>query len=236
MLPSLDHRTKHRQNDTVPDTRKRAPRRTDALSSERIVAAAIELLDEGGESTLTVRALTSHLSTGRGAIYHHVGGMDELLALAADSVIEQVVDEALTKTDAASALRSLALGLFDAVSRRPWVGAQLSRDPRQPALFRLWKSIGVQLQRLGLSGQARTDAGGALLNYILGSAAQYSMGALRAPNSAARQAYLDQLAAAWSEQDADPVVTDAVADLRAHQDRDQFLAGVDIFLRGIADH
>ncbi len=36
----------------------RTERRTDALSKERIVEAAIEILDADGESALTFRALT----------------------------------------------------------------------------------------------------------------------------------------------------------------------------------
>src|SRR3954470_15595882 len=53
-------------------TRKRpAERREDALSRERIVGAAIELLDVMGEGGLTFRALAAHLKTGPGAIYWH---------------------------------------------------------------------------------------------------------------------------------------------------------------------
>jgi AcrR family transcriptional regulator len=44
----------------------RAERRTDALSKERIVEAAIEILDTEGEGALTFRALTARLATGAG--------------------------------------------------------------------------------------------------------------------------------------------------------------------------
>jgi len=47
-----------------------------------------------GESGLTLRVVTDHLSTGRGAIYHHVTNKDELLAAAADGVIGKVLAEA----------------------------------------------------------------------------------------------------------------------------------------------
>ena len=39
-------------------------RRNQVLSREQIIDAAIELLDEGGEDALTVRALTERLTTG----------------------------------------------------------------------------------------------------------------------------------------------------------------------------
>ena len=46
----------------------RAQRREEPLSRERIVAAAVELLDTAGEGGLTFRALTERLATGPGAI------------------------------------------------------------------------------------------------------------------------------------------------------------------------
>jgi len=42
------------------------------------------------------------------------------------------------------------------------------------------------------------------------------------------------LTAAWLEQDKDQVVREAAAELPDHDDREQFLAGVDIFLSGVA--
>ncbi|MBI0381492.1 TetR family transcriptional regulator, partial [Streptomyces albiflaviniger] len=51
---------------------RRTQRRTEALSRERIVEAAVELLDTAGEGGLTFRALTERPATGPGAIYWHV--------------------------------------------------------------------------------------------------------------------------------------------------------------------
>ncbi|GAA2607421.1 TetR/AcrR family transcriptional regulator [Paractinoplanes durhamensis] len=205
-------------------------RRSDALSRERIVDATIEILDAAGEDGLTLRAVTAHLATGRGAIYHHVANKDELLAAAADGVLAGLAGDG----DPRESIRALALGIFDAIDRHPWVGAQLSRDPFQPAVRRIWTGIGASLHRLGLTGKARSDAGSALVNYVLGAAAQHASGARQAPDDAARRAYLDALAADWAEQDDDPLARESAALLREHDDRAQFLAGVDIFLAGIS--
>src|SRR3954447_20548381 len=70
---------------------RRAERRTDALSKERIVEAAIEILDTGGESALTFRALSARLSTGSGAIYWHVSHKRELLSAATDDVVARAM-------------------------------------------------------------------------------------------------------------------------------------------------
>ncbi|GLW30602.1 TetR family transcriptional regulator [Actinoplanes regularis] len=212
----------------------RSPRRGDALSRERIVEATIEILDTAGEAGLTVRAVTAHLSTGRGAIYHHVANKDELLAGAADGVIGQVMEKAAGDEDPARAIRALALGIFEAIDAHPWVGTQLSREPFQPAVLRIWKSVGVQLHRLGVTGPALPDAGAALVNYVLGAAAQYAMGARRAQDDAARKEYLERLAAEWARHDDHPLVRESASLLREHDDREQFLAGVDIFLAGVS--
>ena len=217
---------------TIPTVR--APRRLDALSRERIVRAVIEILDAYGEQGLTVRTLTSRLATGRGAIYHHVSGIEDLLAAAADDVVGAAIMPTADQFDPEPALRGLSLAIFDAIDAHPWVGAQLAREPLQPAVLRIWKCIGRHLKILGITGAAASDSGAALANYIFGSAAQFAAGARRTHDPAARQKYLDALAAAWTEQDADPIVHDAVSELRDHDDRQQFLAGIDIFLRGIA--
>lgn len=211
----------------------RTPRRLDALSRERIVAAAIEILDRDGEQALTARALTGALSTGRGAIYHHISGMDDLLACAADEVVRPATEHTSKDDDPSSALRALALGLFDAINTHPWVGTQLARGPFQPAVLRIWTGIGTGLRGLGPDGPTASDAGAALSSYIFGAAAQYAAGARRARDSAERQHFLDTLATAWQEHDATDIVDDAAAQLREHDDRAQFLAGIDIFLRGI---
>ena len=123
--------------------------------------------------------------------------------------------------------------MFDAIDAHPWVGTQLSRGPLQPAVLRIWKSVGTQLQRLGVDGSARSDAGSALVSYVLGSAASHVAGPRTVVDGADRQAFLDHLAAAWVEGDSDQIVQEAALLLREHDDREQFLAGVDIFLAGI---
>jgi AcrR family transcriptional regulator len=211
----------------------RTTRRSDALSRDRIIEATIEVLDATGEAGLTVRALTAHLSTGRGAIYHHVANKEELLAAAADDIVGRVTAGAGDDRDPERAIRTLALGIFDAIDAHPWVGTQLAREPWQPAVLRIWKSVGSQLQRLGVPAPARADAGSALVNYVLGAAAQYATGARRVTSDADRTAYLQTLAAQWARDDPDPIVQDVASHLHDHDDRAQFLAGVDIFLTGI---
>ncbi|SDY64184.1 TetR/AcrR family transcriptional regulator [Herbiconiux ginsengi] len=214
---------------------RRTTRRRDALSKERIVEAAIDVLDTDGDRGQVFRALTVRLSTGVGAIYHHVANKNDLLAAAADAVIAPVMSDATTDGEPEETIRAIALGIFDSIDAHPWVGAQLSRDPRQPAVLHIWEGIGGQLNALGITGAARSDAGAALVNYVLGSAAQHAAGPGQAPRAADRSAALATLATEWEQLDPAeyPMVRDEAARLGAHDDRAQFLAGVDIFLAGI---
>ena len=116
---------------------RRSQRRTEALSRERIVEAAVELLDAAGEGGLTFRALTERLATGPGAIYWHVANKGELLGAATDAVIAAALAiEPAESPDSPpqDEIRAVALGLFDAIDEHPWVATQLStqlsRSPR----------------------------------------------------------------------------------------------------------
>ena len=209
-----------------------SPRRTEALSPARIVEVTIEILDTQGEAALTVRELTARLATGRGAIYYHVANKDELLASAADAIIDRVVSMIASGEGPKPAIRRISLGIFDAIDAHPWVGSQLSRDPGQPAVIRIWKAVGAQLHGLGLTDSARSDAGAALVNYVLGAAAQYAAGARRFPHDADRRGYLEAVATRWAHDETDPLAQERASLLLEHDDRKQFLAGVDIFLAG----
>jgi AcrR family transcriptional regulator len=214
----------------------RAPRRTEALSRDVIVQAATEILDAEGEDALTLRALTVRLATGYGAIYHHVTDRNDLLASAADHVIARVVTGVAADAEPRQALRALALGLFDAIDAHPWVGAQLTREPWRPALLDIYESVSEQLQALDVTQRALSDAAGVLVNYIFGVAGQNAANARAlATSNLDRSAFLATVAAQWAQLDPAkyPSLHKAGTQLREHDDREQFLAGIDLILAGI---
>ena len=213
----------------------RAERRADALSKERIVEAAIELLDAGGEGALTFRALAARLATGSGALYWHIADKDELLAAAADAVVGQVMTPAIGDAEPRAAIRAVALGVFDAIDAHPWVGAQLAREPWRPAMLAVAEGIGGRLRALGVPEPAQFDAWSALVTYVLGAAGQNAANArLHAPGTE-RSAVLAAVAARWAELDPAtyPFVRRVATQFREHDDRAQFLAGVDLILAGV---
>jgi len=214
---------------------RRAERRTDALSRERIVEAAIDILDADGESALTFRALTARLATGAGAIYWHVANKGELLSAATDDVIARVMTGVAAGAEPRAAIRAIALGVFDAIDAHPWVGAELSREPWHSAMLQIFEGFGEQLEALGVPPRAQFDCASALLNYILGLAGQYAAGARLITPGTDRTAFLASIAAQWAQLDEAkyPFLRQVAGQLPGHDDREQFLAGINLILAGI---
>ncbi|MET0704065.1 MAG: helix-turn-helix domain-containing protein [Mycobacterium sp.] len=214
----------------------RTERRAHALSKPRIVDAAIEILDSRGENALTFRALAARLSTGSGAIYWHVANKEDLLAAATEGVIAAAMGNVVDRSEPRDIIRAISLAVFDAIDAHPWIGTQLTREPWQPAMLHVFERIGVQLQTLGVPQPAQFNSATALLSYLLGLAAQYAAGARLVPYGTDRSAFLTAMAARWKSQH-DPVTypfVHQVADqLPWHDDRVQFLAGIDLILAGI---
>jgi AcrR family transcriptional regulator len=210
-------------------------RRVDALSRERIVGAAVDMLDEAGESGLTVRALAARLSTGLGAIYWHVTNKDDLLVAATDAVLTSALATGAAADGPAAAIRAVALGVFDAVDAHPWAGTQLPRLTSQLTTLKVFERLGRQVRALGVPAEVQFDAASALLNYILGVAGQNAALARSVPPGTDRTAILESVSATWAGLDPEEhsfarTVAGRLAD---HDDRAQFLAGIDLILAGI---
>ena len=218
-------------------TRTRRPeRREEPLSRERIVEAAIGLLDTAGESGLTFRALAERLATGPGAIYWHVTGKDELLSAAADAVVAGAMTTVAADATPQQAIRVLALGLFDAIDDHPWVGPQLARSPRQSPMLWIFEQLGRQVQALGVPDAAQYTSASALMHYILGVSNQNAANARANQPLTDRTEFLRAVSAVWAELDPDeyPFTRNVAGHMREHDDREEFLAGVDLILAGIA--
>jgi AcrR family transcriptional regulator len=92
----------------------------DTLTREKIVKAAIDLLDSDGLEGFNIRALGSRLGSAATALYWHVGSKDNLIALAADQAWNEIPlpDLALDWREAAS---QIATGLYDMLTAHPWL-------------------------------------------------------------------------------------------------------------------
>lgn len=213
-------------------------RRTQALTREHIVSAAVDLLDTAGEAGLTFRALSERLATGPGAIYWHVAGKGELLDAATDAVVAVALGAEVPDSPPQDRIRAVALGLFDAIDEHPWVATQLSASSWQATRPRIFESLGRHVAALGVARGSGFVVTSVLMQYVLGAAAQNAANRARArllPPEVDREAFLAGVAATWEALDAEeyPFTRSVADELREHDDREQFLTGIDLILRGL---
>src|SRR5580692_137277 len=215
-------------------------RREESLSREQIIEASIELLDKSGEGGLTFRTLSERLSTGPGAIYWHIANRSDLMTAACDVIMARTMNDPLVSAapDAKpqATIRLLALAMFDAIDAHPWVGSALTRAPGQLPMIRIVERIGQQIQALGVRRKEHWITVSALLNYILGVAGRNAAnGQLARTQGLDRSDFLEAVSTVWSQLDPEryPFARSLAAQMRAHDDRKDFLAGIDLILRGI---
>ena len=211
-------------------------RREESLSRDRIIEASIELLDSVGEGGLTFRTLSERLATGPGAIYWHIANKNDLLTAACDAIVARTMEARVVGTTPQATIRALALGMFDAIDVHPWVGSALTRASGQLPVLRILEHIGQQVRALGVPHKKQWTTASALLNYILGVGGQNAAnGQLARTLGNDRSDFLGAVATAWSRLDPDeyPFARSVAGQLLAHDDRVDFLAGIDLILRGI---
>lgn len=93
----------------------------DTLTTERIVHAAIELLDAEGLDGLNMRSLGNRLGSAATAVYWHVHSKENLIQLAADAVWNEIHLPDLSQVDWRTAATTMATGLHAMLTRHPWL-------------------------------------------------------------------------------------------------------------------
>jgi AcrR family transcriptional regulator len=211
-------------------------RREEALSRDRIIEASIALLDHSGEGGLTFRTLSERLATGPGAIYWHIANKSELLTAACDAIVARTMNAPVIGATPEATIRALALGMFDAIDAHPWVGSALTHAPGQLPMVRILERIGQQVRALGVPDDTQWAVVSALLSYILGVSGQNAANAQFArAHRLDRSNFLEAVSTVWSQLDPDqyPFTRSVAGQLRTHDDRMDFLAGIDLILSGI---
>nr|WP_321272403.1 hypothetical protein [uncultured Tolumonas sp.] len=133
-------------------------------------------------------------------------------------------------------IRAFALGLFDAMEAHPWVGSALSRASGQLPIVRIVECIGQQIQALGVPSDAQWAVVSALLSYILGVGGQNAANSQFAREQGLDRAnVLGELSGAWADLDPSEFsfARGIASSFREHDDREDFLAGIDLIVSGI---
>jgi len=89
------------------------------LTRARVLAAAIELADEAGVDSLSMRGLGARLGVEAMSLYNHVASKDDVLSGMTDLVWAQV-DLAPSAADWRDGVRTICTSVHEAFLRHPW--------------------------------------------------------------------------------------------------------------------
>jgi TetR/AcrR family tetracycline transcriptional repressor len=140
------------------------------LTTEGVVDAALQLVDEGGLDAVSIRRLAAALEVTPMAIYRHVRDKAHLLDLMADRLLGQL---ALAPADASTwqdALRGVAESLLAVVQAHPAAPFLLARPFESAAALRVSETMLAILDRAGFSPVESVSLMQVLTGMILGPA------------------------------------------------------------------
>jgi AcrR family transcriptional regulator len=156
--------------------REQGPPRKPRLSLERIVAAAVELLDAEGVEGFSMRRLAARLNAGTMSLYAYVQTKEDVLDHALDAVIAEVeletpgASEDSAKDSAWRAFLARQLSQSREVMRRhPWIPTLAATRPLLgPNALARSERFYTALNRAGLDGPPLLAAVGTLSYYVNG--------------------------------------------------------------------
>ncbi|MCX4776115.1 TetR/AcrR family transcriptional regulator C-terminal domain-containing protein [Streptomyces sp. NBC_01264] len=124
----------------------------------------------------------------------------------------------------------------------PWLATQLaqqlSRGSEASVAPRIFEALGQRVRALGAPEASWFTIASALVHCILGVAGRHAANAASARTAApgvSREDFLSAAARAWQQSVPDqyPFTRAVAGQIEAHDDRAQFLAGIDLILAGV---
>lgn len=140
------------------------------LTKERVIEAAIELADEIGVESLTIRKLAERLGVGAMTIYHHVPSKEEIIDGMVEFVFSQI-EKPQSSQDWKTAMRRRCVSAREVLKRHPWAAPLMeSRTSPGPANMSHHDAVIGSLRDGGLSIQMTAHAYAILDSFIYGFA------------------------------------------------------------------
>jgi AcrR family transcriptional regulator len=153
----------------VRSPRRRAPR--NSLNPDRILDAAITLLDRDGAEAFTMRALAEQLGVGTMAVYSHFRGKDEISDAVAQRLLDTIELPPGCPADPAAELREVCHQVYRLFTEHPSALQLLTIRPlRGDDATGVIDRMLALLRRAGLSRGDAVRAHVALMQYTVGSA------------------------------------------------------------------
>ena len=202
-----------------------------ALAPDRIIGAALELVDEQGADALSMRSLAQRLGSGTATLYRHFADRSELVAMVVDRMIGEVDLDAATVAALPWQQACISFGqhMFDALGRHgnvaPLLIGHVPMGPNAMANRELFISV---LLDNGFPTAAAAHVYATLSRYVLGLAIQLSGSAATAEHDSELSARFHQL---------DPSrypATLAVADDLPVPLEEEFAFGLQLIVAGMA--
>ena len=127
------------------------------LSRDRILAAALELVDEQGIEALSMRKLGQTLGYEAMSLYNHVANKDDLLDGILDLVLAEI--EPPDPGEGLPAIRASALSAHEALKRHPWAATMIMSPGRiRPARINYMEGLLACLRGAGFSAETTYHA------------------------------------------------------------------------------
>ncbi len=150
------------------------------LTRERIVGAALRLVDEQGMAALTMRRLATALDVDPMAIYHHLPGKEAVLAAVAEDVFARLrvpTDERLTWQ---GRVRAFAQAYRDVVRSHPNLVRHLvaNAEAAAPVALEASEALYAALEAGGLPPATVVRAADLVVDYVHGFALAEAAGPL----------------------------------------------------------
>ena len=201
-----------------------------AIPLDRIVTAALEIVDEQGADALSMRTLAQRLNSGTATLYRHFAGRADLIAHVVDRVFGTVeLDVAeLGRMAWQDACKGAAHSLFDGLRRHRNVAPLLAQDvPTGPnALVAREKMVAVLLAN-GFPPALAARSHATLARYVLGFAIQPTDTDTGLHDAALTQIFHDLDPAQFP-------ATVAVADHLPVAWQDEFAFGLELIVDGLS--
>jgi AcrR family transcriptional regulator len=138
------------------------------LNRNRVLQAAISLVDEGGIESLSMRKLGQALGVEAMSLYNHVANKDDLLDGIVDLVLNEIELPAVDQ-DWEAAIRACAISAHDAFWHHPWACNLIMSSTRvHPARLHYMESLLRTLREAGFSAEETYHAYHTLDSHILG--------------------------------------------------------------------
>ena len=141
--------------------------RRPALTRDRVLSAAVELADDGGLESVSMRKVAAALGVEAMSLYHHVAGKDELLGGMLDLVVGEI--EVPSPEHAwKEALRRSAISAHEVLVRHRWAAGLMMSAGVGPARLGFMESLLATLRQSGFSPDLTHHAYHALDSHIVG--------------------------------------------------------------------